>query len=254
MSRVFGLRRRERSTGANAQGFPRSAQARVRPTRSTPNLARQFPTLGLSLTLIRVIILDGREGVRFDVFPDGVVRCWPSVAAAGWASRTGVGGFRRAGGKGDLRAEAAKPAADPGRGEPFGRGGSFPGPTQIIGAASGKPKLGVRGDDDQIGLDILGDQLMWVCPQQSAHNSHRGPRLRKQARPGREHGASSRESCVDTQAPLAKRHGNPVHEQECLVQCGGAACGIGEHLDVVGQLLECGDDAGSDRPRPRGDD
>jgi hypothetical protein len=100
-------------------------------------------------------------------------------------------------------------------------------------------------------LDILGDQLKWVCPQQPAHNSHRRPRLRKQARPGREHGASSRESCVDTQAPLAKRHGNPVHEQECLVQCGGAACGIGEHLDVVGQLLECGDDAGSDRPRPR---
>ena len=106
-------------------------------------------------------------------------------------------------------------------------------------------------DDDQIGLDILGDELMWVCPQQPAHNSHRGPRLRKQARPGREHGASSRESCVDTQAPLAKRHGHRVHEQECLIQCGGTACDIGEHLDVVGQLLECGDDAGSDRPRPR---
>ena len=61
-----------------------------------------------------------RRGVRFDVLADRVMQCRSAVAAAGWTSGPGVCGFRRVSRKHDLRAEAAKPAADPGRGEPVG--------------------------------------------------------------------------------------------------------------------------------------
>src|SRR6266566_4615353 len=50
------------------------------------------------------------------------------VSGAGWASRAWPGGFRRTGRKGHLRAQVAKPAPDPGWGQPPGCGGfAFPG-------------------------------------------------------------------------------------------------------------------------------
>ena len=66
-----------------------------------------------------------------------------------------MGGFRRAGRERGLCAQAPKPAADPGWGEPLGRGRSFPGPPEIIGEAPGQPKLGMR-DDDQPGPAVSG--------------------------------------------------------------------------------------------------
>src|SRR3954451_3910273 len=81
-----------------------------------------------------------------------------SVAAAGWASWAGVGGWRRAARKGDLRAEAAKPAPDPGRGEPVGWQGWIPGPTQIVGVAASESELGVCGDD-QPGPAVPGSRV-----------------------------------------------------------------------------------------------
>ena len=43
--------------------------------------------------------------------------------------------------------EVAKPASDPGRGQPLGWGGSLPGAAEIVGEAAGQPQLGVGGDD-----------------------------------------------------------------------------------------------------------
>jgi hypothetical protein len=114
------------------------------------------PGRSLSLTfLTRWLVLDRRCRVRFGVFPYGVVGCGSGVAGAGWAARTGMGGFRRTGREWGLRAQAPKPAADPGRGEPLGRGRSFPGPPEIIGEVPGQPKLGMR-DDDQPGPAVSG--------------------------------------------------------------------------------------------------
>lgn len=48
---------------------------------------------------------------------------------------------------GALGADVAEPSADPGRGEPSGLGGAFPGAAQVVGEGAGEAKLGVDGDD-----------------------------------------------------------------------------------------------------------
>src|SRR3954451_14972719 len=78
---------------------------------------------------------------------DVVAGCPVLVGDAGWASGAGSAGVRRTGRKSDLRAEAAKSAADPGGGQPPGWAGPFPGATQVGGQVTGQAQLGVRGDD-----------------------------------------------------------------------------------------------------------
>src|SRR3954454_25239739 len=99
-----------------------------------------------------------RRGVRFDVLADRVMRCRSAVAAAGWTSGPGVCGFRRMSRKRDLRPEAAKPAADPGGGEPVRGDRAFTGSASIIGVAAGQAELGVRGDD-QPGPAVAGGRV-----------------------------------------------------------------------------------------------
>jgi hypothetical protein len=81
------------------------------------------------------------------VFADVVPGGGAAVFGAGRAAGPGLTGFWRAGGAGRHRAEAAKSAADPGRGEPARRGGTFPGAAQVGGQRPGEPELGVDGDD-----------------------------------------------------------------------------------------------------------
>ena len=59
-------------------------------------------------------------------------------STTGRPAGTGSGGFRCTGRKADLRSEVAKPAADPGRGQPVGRAWAFPGSAQVIGQAAGQ--------------------------------------------------------------------------------------------------------------------
>ena len=70
----------------------------------------------------------------------------------------GFAGFRRTGGLGRLRADAPKPAADPGRGQPARRGGPFPGAAQVGGQRAGQAELGVAGDD-QPGPPVRGGRV-----------------------------------------------------------------------------------------------
>src|SRR3954451_10672009 len=102
-------------------------------------------TLACRLTLDR--LFGGlRVGACIDL-ADVVAGCSMLVGDAGWASGAGSAGFRRVGRNGDLRSEAAKSAADPGRGQPPGCAGPFPGVAQVGGQVAGQAQLGVGGDD-----------------------------------------------------------------------------------------------------------
>jgi len=70
------------------------------------------------------------------------------VPGAGGASGAGAGGFRRAGGNGQVLPDAAKAAADAGRGETAGRAGLLPGQSDVGGEVPGEVQLGVGGDDE----------------------------------------------------------------------------------------------------------
>src|SRR4051812_25886213 len=69
------------------------------------------------------------------------------VGHSGWSPGPGVGGFRCTGRTGGLRAQVAKSAADPSRGQSPGRQRPFPGPAQIDSERAGQPQFGVRGED-----------------------------------------------------------------------------------------------------------
>ena len=71
--------------------------------------------------------------VRFAAFFDVVAGGRAAVFRSRWPAGSGLAGFRRAGRTGGLRAEVAEPSTDPGRGEPAGSGGTFPGVAQVGG-------------------------------------------------------------------------------------------------------------------------
>src|SRR5205814_7921024 len=71
-----------------------------------------------------------------------------AVRRSGWPARAGLAGFWRTGQAGQGRADVPESAADPGRGEPAGRGGPFPGQPQVRGERPGQAELGVGGDDE----------------------------------------------------------------------------------------------------------
>src|SRR4051794_3551804 len=67
------------------------------------------------------LLLLGLGGISGDGFADVVAGSAVPVLQPGWASGPGMGGFRCAGRTGGLRAQVAKSAADPGRGQPLDR-------------------------------------------------------------------------------------------------------------------------------------
>jgi hypothetical protein len=70
-----------------------------------------------------------------------------AVLRAGRAAGSWFAGFRRAGGDGQVLADAAEPAADAGGGEPAGLAGLLPGHPDVFGERPGEVQLGVAGDD-----------------------------------------------------------------------------------------------------------
>jgi hypothetical protein len=70
------------------------------------------------------------------------------VLRPGRPSGAGLAGFRCTGQAGQGRVDVPEPAADPGRGQPPGQGGPFPGQAQIRRQRPGEPELGMGGDDD----------------------------------------------------------------------------------------------------------
>ena len=97
----------------------------------------------------------------------GGVRGGGSSILAGGRGRACRVSVHRPAGQG--RADVPKPAADPGRGEPPGRGGPFPGQAQVSGQRAGEAELGVGGDD-QPGPPVRG-----VRGRGSSGRSSRGP-------------------------------------------------------------------------------
>jgi hypothetical protein len=89
------------------------------------------------LTLDR--LFDGLGVGACDGLADVVAGCPVLVGDTGWASGSGSAGFRRAGRESDLRSEAAKSAADPGRGLAPRWAGPFPGAAQVLGQLTRQP-------------------------------------------------------------------------------------------------------------------
>ena len=90
--------------------------------------------------LLRFLALDGLS----HVVADG----GPLVLRPGRASGAGPGRFRRAGGNGQVLADAAEPPANAGRGETAGRARLLPGQPDVGREVAGEPELGVGGDDE----------------------------------------------------------------------------------------------------------
>jgi len=79
---------------------------------------------------------------------DVVAHDRPAVLRAIRAAGSGPGGFRRAGGNGQVLADTAKPTADAGGGKAAGWAGPLPGQPDIGGEVAGEVQLGVGGDDE----------------------------------------------------------------------------------------------------------
>src|ERR1022692_3172317 len=98
--------------------------------RLTCLLAESFAGCGFLLVLAHVMVRGGA-----------------AVPGSGWPSGAGFAGFRRTGRAGQVRADVPESSADPGGGEPAGRGGPFPGQAQVGGQRPGEAELGVAGDN-----------------------------------------------------------------------------------------------------------
>ena len=120
-------------------------------SRQVFNLSRLVHPNGRTVRKPRGTSLPAGLLVRFfalDGFADVVAGGGALVLRAGRASGAGPGGFRRAGGNGQVLADAAKPAADAGGREAAGRAGLLPGQPDVGGEVAGQVKLGVGGDDE----------------------------------------------------------------------------------------------------------
>ena len=80
--------------------------------------------------------------------PHVVAGCRAAVLRPWRAAGAGLAGFRCAGQAGQGRVDVPEPPADPGRGQPPGRGGPFPGQAQVRRQRPGEAELGVAGDDE----------------------------------------------------------------------------------------------------------
>ncbi len=91
----------------------------------------------------------------FVVLAHVVASCRAAVLGAGWPPRAGLARFWRTGRTAGERADVPETPAHPGRSEPPGRGGPFPGTAQVGGQRTGKAELGVA-HDDQPGPPVSG--------------------------------------------------------------------------------------------------
>ena len=92
----------------------------------------------LACCLTRLLAVSSDAGGAFGGLADVVAGGSLAVGGAGRPAGTGSGGFRCTGRKADLRSEVAKPAADPGRGQPVGWAWAFPGSAQVIDPPAGQ--------------------------------------------------------------------------------------------------------------------
>jgi len=123
--------------------------------------------LNLAFNHLPSAVLRGR--VRFGAFSDEVVLGGAGVFRSCWAAGAGSAGFRCAGREWHRRADARKPSANPGRGQPVRRGGPFPGSAEVLGQVPGQAELGETATIIQVqrsaawGVRIFGAVQPNVC-------------------------------------------------------------------------------------------